>query len=488
MKEFNPLERKSGLQKILRKQLGAIVLSGATLLDPGEHERTAETLNIATAASAPSAEQKKLTREQEESNVLNKISLSDLTETIFDNNPEFFKAITKKGDFTDEERKKRTQQLENGATVFRDVGLLFYKVRRGDTLSGIRTSLSRVPEFSYLRSQPDKIESFNIPALELVKDMWIPIPLENKDRYLTDEQFTRYAARSISELRSHDRYGKFVGEILKEVSVKELLATLVAIAKQEAGGQPIGRYELHRWEPRYNVFSFSLFHVLMDGPGLEARRNLNKSEGQLYHPQNASDLVIAYMKEKGADADDFFPLDKHATNFARFYNGKGWKKINPKYVRNILSFYSDAKEMIEALLAEDIPSSPKSATPPPKIIPPVPPQAEARPEQPQRVPQLKRPERVPVLQWEKISRSNLTIAIQNAHYRYVKSHRNETLLKTKQELYGISKEVSKYLVRKYRTSVYYPNEEVAMGKDKFGIFVKFKSNRPGSRTEEFIRP
>ncbi len=498
MKEFNPLEKKPSISKTLKRKLGAIVLSGATLLNTpssGKEVREVTPYSESDAGGAP-LEQIPQTPAQIEV-TLGKIAATRTEETIFDNKPEYFRAITKDGDFPSEERRKRTLQLENGSTVFRDVDLLFYKVRKGDTLFSIRSSLARLPEFSYLREQPGKIESFNIPSLELVKDMWIPIPLENKERYLTDEQFARYAAASIDALRFHPKYGEFVNKILKKVSVVDLLATLVAVAKQEAGGQPIGRYELHRWEPRYNVFSFSLFHVLMDGPGLDARRRLNKSEGQLYHPQNACDLFIAYMKEKDGDADDLFPVTKHAESFAKFYNGSGWRRINPNYVRNILRYHADAKEMIQTLLA-DSKTKPKPIAPtaptPPKLSPPLPPTP--TPEKPpvvktpEKPPTIKpaRPEVAPKLQWEKIGRNNLTIALQNAHYRYTKTHRNETLIKTKVELYRAAKEVSAYLVRKFRSSVYFPNEEIAVGKDRLGLYIKFRSNRQGKQIEDLIRP
>lgn len=463
---------------------GALEKPSAPVSKPGRVSKPSEVVEPVV----PQRERPSFSPEVED--VLRRIGFSNSGDTVFDFDPDFFKVITRNGNFTTEERARRTQPLGN-STVFRDVGLLFYKVKKGDTLYGIRNSLSNLPEFSYLKDQPRKIESFNIPPLELVANMLIPIPLENKERYLTDEQFAKYATRSISVLRRHDRYGKFIDEILKKATVQELLATMVAIAKQEAGGEPIGRYELHRWEPAHNVFSFSLFHVLMKGPGLDARRHLNKSEGQLYHPQNASDLVIAYLREKDDDSYKLFPIDEHAEDFARFYNGKGWRRVNPNYVRNILGFYSDAKEMIETLIE-------RSTTPAPTPIPPRPP-LPTRPQAPRitkptlprpgvKPQQPKRPETAPSLRWERIGRSNLTIAIRNAHYLYVISHHNETLLKTQQELHAAANAVSRYLVKKYRTDVYYPNEEVAMGKDKFGVFLKFRTIRDGTRVEVFVRP
>ncbi len=492
--EFNPSFRGP---KNLKNKIGAVILSGAAVLGTAEIQGQG---GRATRTNAGTMEQSRQPGDPAQ-NILNRITSIKTEATVFDGKPEFFQTITKNGDFSSEERKRRTVQLDNGSTVLQDVGMDFYKVRKGDTLSSIRASLSRLPEFAYLKDQPRKIESFNIPPLNLVKDMWIPIPLENKDRYLTDEQFTHYAGKAVEAMRSDERYGKFVNEILRRVTATELLATLVAIAKQEAGGQPIGRYELHRWEPLHKAFSFSLFHVLMNGPGLDARRHLNKSEGQLYHPQNACELAIAFIKEKGGDVQDLFPIDTHAENFARFYNGKAWRHTNPNYVRNISKYYRDAKEMIETMLEETRPHNrPTPAPVPPKAqpAPTVPispshppvtkspaPKTPAKPPIP--APRPARPEVEVPLHWERIGNNNLTVAVRNAHELYIKAHGGQKLFKTNQDLHILASEVSKYLLKKFKSSVYYPNEQVAVGRDKLGVFAKFRSLRQGRRLEEFIR-
>jgi hypothetical protein len=130
---------------------------------------------------------------------------------------------------------------------------------------------------------------------------------------------------------------------------------------------------------------------------------------------------------------------------------------------------------------------------PPKISPILPPTTQVKPPivtTPEKPPAIRtiKPEKAPILQWEKIGRNNLTIALQNAHYRYTKTHKGETLIKSKVELYRAAKEVSSYLVRKFRSSVYFPNESIAVGKDKFGLYIKFRSYRGGKQIEELIRP
>lgn len=268
---------------------------------------------------------------------------------FFDENPEFFQAMTtKNGEWTREQRKARRTTLQNGEIIFRDVGISFYLVKKGDSISEIRERLSRYPEFAYLATQQGKLDSFNIPAQKLRTDMWLPIPVESKDRKITEAQFVAYAHEAIEEIIEHEKYGSHVQDILQQVDMRGLVATMVAIAKQEGGGLPLGQFALHRWENHQRAFSFSYFHVLMKGPGLKARRKLNFTEGQLYHPKNAVKLFLGFLVEKSAEtgknADRFFPVSDHEEAFARFYNGKRWKKTNPKYLENIRQYYAEADE------------------------------------------------------------------------------------------------------------------------------------------------
>lgn len=276
---------------------------------------------------------------------------------------EFFRVIPH-GEFSPEERARRwkTEMVEwrsgkyrhrDTIRLFEDIGLTFYRVEKGDTVDMIRHKLSSIPRLRYLAGQREKIKSFNISNRELEEGLLIPIPLPNKDRELSDVRFHAFAARAIDGLFHHALYGEAVQEMVRRSGGKDrLVAAMTAIAKQESGGLPLGQFELHRWEPRYNAFSFSLFHVLMDkhGPGIAARRRLNRTEGQLYHPENAGQLFLAFLVEKsreqGSDPARFFPLDKHPTDMAVFYNGTGWRSRNPYYVRNILRYYRESLDIM----------------------------------------------------------------------------------------------------------------------------------------------
>lgn len=273
----------------------------------------------------------------------------------YDHEAEYFKTF-ERGEFTREDRAKRKRTLAPGVDVFDDVGMTFYVVQKGDTLGGIRKKLSKLPQYGYLKDQPQKLESFNIPAKELQAGMLIPIPLENDDRMLTDKQFAKYAYMALNELLTDERYGPFLRKLHAEKPDEEIVATMMAIAKQESGtGGKIGSLELYRWEPHHNRFSFSIFHVLMEGPGLKARRNLNITEGQLYHPKNACKLFFAFMVEKilesgrsGSKAKGYLvKLFELGPEMATFYNGSAWRRTNPRYLPNIRRNYDASLKVLE---------------------------------------------------------------------------------------------------------------------------------------------
>jgi hypothetical protein len=270
----------------------------------------------------------------------------------FDGNPEFLAAVTKEnGEYSREQRRRRRRVLKNGEEIFTDIGLTFYLVKPGDTISKIRERLSKYDEYSYLGDQSDKLSSFNIPARKLRAHMWIPIPMESKDRHLTEAQFISYANSGIDDMLAHPKYGEEVKRILLKVSRRELVATMVALAKQEGGGKPLGQFELHRWEHRQQAFSFSYFHIVMKGPGLRARRALNLTEGQTYHPKNAVKIFLGFLIEKNAEtqkhADRLFPIVDDLEAFSRFYNGSAWKRTNPNYVNNVGKYYKEADEHLD---------------------------------------------------------------------------------------------------------------------------------------------
>jgi hypothetical protein len=269
----------------------------------------------------------------------------------FDGNPEFLATITaQRGEYTRAQRKERRRVLANGERIFQDVGLMFYFVREGDTISEIRERLLKYDEFSYLREQNTELTSFNIPAEKLRARMWLPIPVEAKDRHLSEAQFISYAHVGIDQMLEHPEYGAEVKRILDRVPRRELIATMIAVAKQEGGGKPLGQFELHRWEARYQSFSFSYFHVLMTGAGLVARRKLNLTEGQLYHPQNGVKLFLAFMVEKSRPrkhADRLFPVLENQEEFAVFYNGTSWRSINANYLVHFKKYYKEASEHLD---------------------------------------------------------------------------------------------------------------------------------------------
>lgn len=302
---------------------------------------------LATAAIACSPTKKEV----------NKMEHAGIVQWIDGKEEDFF-CKHENGEYTQKERLERTKTLPNGEQIFEDVGLKFYKVKAGDSISKIRAALAKYPEFSYLSDQKLKLQSFNIPASELKAGMWIPIPLKNDERHLTDEQFVIYAKEALEELKSDKKYGETVEAILerKGMTEEKLVASMLAIAKQESGGLPIGLYELHRWEGKgsHNEFSFSMFHVLMAGPGLIARRNLDMTEGQTYHPVNAVKLLVGFLAEKAKepepdiDITKFFPFSEETVKkFATFYNGRGWVINNRSYPKNILNFYKKGLEIID---------------------------------------------------------------------------------------------------------------------------------------------
>lgn len=291
----------------------------------------------------------------------------------------YFTPITENGDFTSEARKERIKSLSPGVTVFRDVGLTFYKVQNGDTKDKIREKLIKIPEFAYVAQLPqDKLRSFNIldSTLQKQEGMWIPIPELVTERILSDEEFLNHAHNAIMDLLKHPIYGCHIAEMLDKAGEKEVLKLMLAIAKIESGGAPLGSLAFHRYEAHHEVFSYSLFHVLMSGPGLKARRKLNLSEGQLYHPENAAKLFLGFLIEKNLDMGKsparFFPLLRDAKEktlvkellkkypnesvklwpeglkaFCSFYNGKLWPRTNQRYPQVLMKRYLEAEEFLE---------------------------------------------------------------------------------------------------------------------------------------------
>ncbi len=210
--------------------------------------------------------------------------------------------------------------LASRIEVVRDAGVVFYRVQDDDTLEKIWKKLQEIEEFSYLKEhsyQPKdeerNIRGFNIPWGQLKKGLLIPIPLKEEKREIPLAQFRTYSREAIQILRTHEKYGPLIEQVIAQIGVEELANLMCAFALSESAEQkPFGlkseiwSLEFHRWEQRYECFSFSPYHILMEknadgkslGPGLRAKKNLWKTEGHLYHPRDAGELFLAYWIEK----------------------------------------------------------------------------------------------------------------------------------------------------------------------------------------------
>jgi len=293
--------------------------------------------------------------------------LSSIGESEYYQNPAFF-GYHPNGEYTAAEKAERTRTYDDGTTLFRDAGATFFLTRPGHSSKAqiIRDMIGLYErEYDYLERQTNKINSFNIHDGEIKPGMYLPLPTREEDRQLSDEQFLIFAERAVAEIRKHPKYGPFMERILQKTSVDDLLLTLLAVAKQECGGAPLGQFEFHRHEPRRDAFSFSLFHLLMyeaerkdaagkkvkvASAGLKARRALGLTEGQLYHPENAvmafMGFIIERAQELKIEPTTLFPIIAHHNLFAKFYNGKAWENRNPDYVYNILRYYRQALEKV----------------------------------------------------------------------------------------------------------------------------------------------
>jgi len=272
-------------------------------------------------------------------------------------NPDFSRPFPN-GEFTDEERAERTKVLSPDVEILEDVGLVFYRVRGEKNRTEIAKKLAEADpdRFGYLLNKAEKIESFNIPRKSLQANMWIPIPVPKEHRKIDDNHFKEFAEDAISDMQADPVYKEYVEELLEQVPKDKLVAVMAAVAKQESGGsQGTGTYELHRYEHSHQCFSFSHFHVLMEGPGLKARRKLNMTEGQIYHPRNSCRLFLAFLIEKTKEMTGSGPKattavakslgrrlpfdDREKTErFASFYNGSSWRRTNPQYM-NVIKYY-----------------------------------------------------------------------------------------------------------------------------------------------------
>jgi len=283
----------------------------------------------------------------------------------WDGNQDFFKRSY--------EYKYETLKTNAGKIhLVRDVGLTFYRVEKGDSIADIRQKLASLLEFSYVsKLSKEKIESFNIQNKKLAPGMLIPIPPEKEKSVLSDKQFANYCQQAIEEMKTHPKYRDYIAQILAVIPEDKLATLMMAVAKQESGGDnaPIGSFALHRWEPSQSAFSFTYYHVLMKEAGLEARKKLGLTEGQACHPKNASKLFLAFLIEKAGDRGKlgvfkefvakYFPPSGSFQNFASFYNGGDYRKN--QYDTNLEKLFNDSQKIMAEANTRSKPETPKIA-------------------------------------------------------------------------------------------------------------------------------
>jgi hypothetical protein len=138
------------------------------------------------------------------------------------------------------------------------------------------SSISGLEYLEYL--PPKKIESFNVPPSEIVngKIKKIIIPLSPKERIVSDEQFANYSYQAIQIMKTHPKYGERMEVLLNlyggggdKSRENRLIVDILSFLKNETATieTPIGTGTIHRWEPRFGVYSVSYAHVLMEMNG-----------------------------------------------------------------------------------------------------------------------------------------------------------------------------------------------------------------------------
>lgn len=296
----------------------------------------------------------KIKERKPETNPKAKKSLIEMSEDVAINmmksEDDYFKSF-EKGEFSASEKRLRTEVLGSGITIFRDIGLVFYKVVAGDTIGGIKEKLGKLPEFAYLKTLSSvKIKSFNIPPKLLQLGMWIPLPpAPGVKEELTESDFTKYCGQAIDDLKKDKIYGSKLTDLEVSVGRGKIIDAMITVAKAESGGV-LGKFADRRYENGHKVFSYTLFHILMDGAGLRARRNLGMTAGQTLHPKNSAKLFLAFLFEKAGKngVAQYFPLDEHFESFATFYNGN-WQERKPPLYPDILRKHYPAKAPMASL-------------------------------------------------------------------------------------------------------------------------------------------
>lgn len=270
-----------------------------------------------------------------------------------------------RGELSIQERLDNTKTLPNGEKILRDHGLIFYKKQAGDKVRSIADKLSIYPEFAYLKGERRKsINGINTSVDRLPEGSWIPLPLPLESRKLSNEQLISYITQAINEMAGgDDEFAEFIKQMITdEASFKEFLSSVFAIGYHEAGINFPGEYVLHRYEPRPRAFSLSHFHILMDAWGLNMRKRLEFTEGQILHPKNSAKVMIAFIVNKAShvkvrnrlgieSASAIFPIsDKNINLFAHFYNGR--QHGTNKYTDKTKLYKNKGRSIIESLLAK----------------------------------------------------------------------------------------------------------------------------------------
>ncbi len=283
------------------------------------------------------------------------------------------------------ERKIEREVVINGKKekiiLIEDSWLMFYVVQKDDffpnpmivnwikinrciNFDKITEKVSQIEDFSYLKDPTykraivlwknelktinDKIQWFNINILDVAKfteseikkwQVLLPVPIPKSERIMELHEFAYYAQQAIQEMEEHPYYWSMIKTLLRSVTREEILEEALTFAYNESSwywAEKIGEFELHRWEGKdHKAFSFSYYHILMTkwSPGKNARINLWLSEGECYHPKNATKLFLAFRAEKAKEMtkplSNFFPLDNTmCEKLARNFNWWDYKENN----------------------------------------------------------------------------------------------------------------------------------------------------------------
>lgn len=246
------------------------------------------------------------------------------------------------------------------------------------------------------------------------------------------------------------------------MNIDKLVTAMLATAKVESGGEPLGKHEFHRFEENRQAFSFSVFHIMIEDEkkgknprgkswGRIAMEKLQMSVGQTYHPVNAAKLYLAFWIEKmrcvsknGFDA--LFPLEgRHFEKYAHYFNGEDWQTNN--YVLKLYLEYRDARENIIDYYFT--PHAKKESPEKPKNI-----------------------------DWYFCGNENLKNAILSANTCFSRLANVESILFINQNVKNIKNQIEKYLLTTYKTTKIFQDDRIFVAKDNAkNPYVIFKEGK-----------